>query len=179
MTFTPPSELQICLSIFACENPHEWINTTSGEKMDARAFDWNTLEPIPVGQERMHEKKEFIYSYCGESFVHPLFPKGGWKLMAGYVERVTGIPTDPTEFEQKITELYTEAGAKRVILLKRSNSLGRKDMANDKLIFRFEPGIKVDYQAGWNLRIQSKGGKWLVNTAGIFITKVLSTEGQS
>ena len=169
------SGIEICLAILSCENPVEWINIESGEIMDARAFDWTELKPIPVGRERTCENKEFVYRYCAEANLTGFLKKSDWKAVALYVEHKTSVWLLPSDLENKIKELV-ESGAKRIVIVSKAMTLGRKSVPDNTLIYRVNVfnSDNIDYQVGWNQRITAKGGKYLIKTKGLYAVKVVN-----
>jgi len=168
-----PIGVEIALSFFGAETPLRWINVKSGEEMDARAFDWDTLTPIILGQERQVKIKEFVLHFIGEAFLHPLFKSQGWKGLAAYVESKTGIAITAEELEGKIKTLV-ESGAKRIVITTKAGTLGRKACPDNSLIFKLESfgSTSLDYENGFNKRIMEKQGEWIIKTPNLWVTKV-------
>lgn len=160
-----PKGLEIKIKVFSAVNLVKFVNVETGQIVESRAFDWDSLEPIFAGEERFSTNKEFVYTPTSATVAYQfIFKRLGWKRLASIIGEKLGCKYTPEWFESQLKQQIKE-GTRRILIISKANSIGRFTCENNVLIFWKGENFlldDVDFETGWNKRLENAKAKWKI-----------------
>lgn len=165
-----PKGFELVLKVFSGETERHWVNIETKETKQARAFDWDSMKPITLGEERRFKNKEFFWSPTSSEVHYQLvFKKYGLQKIVEWINSKTnGVNINIEEFEK---ELLTEIkrGTKRLMVITTAWSLGRQGCKGNDWFFWTGDAFLLanvdldEHSESWNKQLSAKGSKWRVS----------------
>jgi len=163
---TLPKGFQLVLKVFSSSPVRTFKNIVTDQKVESRAFDWSSLKPILVGEERKYPQKEFVWSpTSGEVHFQLIFKKLGYEKIAEMLKSKTGVNFDMKDFKKEL-EHEIKRGSKRVMIITRAWQLCVQDCPKNEIIFWSGDSFTTDDcvtdedPLSWNSRLEAKKSNW-------------------